>query len=91
MTTDIYDADTINDTIRCQITVPYSRFQNSLSVARASGYRGLTPALMTVYELLKPVMDISIGYQFSKNNIYYDAKQTSQKHMKAFYNIGSFC
>jgi hypothetical protein len=87
MTTDIYDAETINDTIRCQITVPYSRFQNSLSVARPVN----TVALHLPWWLLMSCWSrqwaYPFGYQFSKNNIYYDAKQTSQKHMKASYNM----
>ncbi|KAH8555699.1 hypothetical protein BGW37DRAFT_418875, partial [Umbelopsis sp. PMI_123] len=31
------------------------------------------------------------GYQYKKNNLYYDAKVSPTLHLKAFYNIACYC
>lgn len=90
MTTEGYVAKTINEIIQRQITVLAADFTIRLA-SQPVNTVGTTTDLMTVYELLKLVLDAyPFGYQFSKSYIYPDAKQTKQKHIKAFYYMVSF-
>jgi hypothetical protein len=55
MTTEGYVAETINETIRRQIRVPVADFNIRLA-SQPVNTVGTTTDLMTVYELLKPVL-----------------------------------